>query len=62
MELFNWQQFGNDIHIGTYNAKMEANELRRRTSGKYTNDKERNRQAYKAKREAMGKQVNNYAR
>lgn len=62
MELFDWAQFDNDIHIGSYNPKMEAYELKERKTGGYKKDLERRRERYKAKREAMGKTYISYLR
>lgn len=63
MELFNWHDLGYEaVGIGRYNPKSEKTELKSRSDGTYQRDLERRREAYKAKREAIGKRVTNYAR
>ena len=32
-DVFTWEQFGNDIHIGTYNPRTEIAALNQRQSG-----------------------------
>jgi hypothetical protein len=61
MELFNWAHFDNDIHIGSYNSKTEASELRQRKTGRHKKDLERRRNIYRAKRIAMGKTYSRYS-
>lgn len=63
MELFNWQDLGYEaIGIGVYNPYEERKKLKVRAEGMYEKDLERRRDAYRAKREAMGKKVSNYSR
>jgi len=62
MELFNWQDLGNEaIGIGVYNPRSERTELKARSEGVYQEDLKRRRDRYRAKREEMGKQVSNYS-